>query len=41
MKTEEARGFTVEKLNELEFLIDNILINYFNPQNNNDFRNNL
>jgi hypothetical protein len=41
MRIEETRGVIIEKLNEVEFLIDTILINYFNPKNKNDFSNNL
>ncbi|WP_292943644.1 hypothetical protein [Olleya sp. UBA1516] len=39
MKTEEARGYTIQKLNTIEITIDQIITNYFSPKNLNNFNN--
>ena len=38
LSIEEARGFTIERLYEIEMIIDELIIKYFTPNNEYEFK---
>jgi hypothetical protein len=38
LSAEESRGFTIERLYEIEMIIDDLIINYFNPNKSFEFK---